>query len=89
MQASTDLIFSSKQSWDVFFRNANAGVPPGSAYQSPQALSGLPDRLDGVQAQVGTQPTLDKLVKDHLAVQTLIRAYQVKPNTVMDGMVND
>uniref|UniRef100_A0AAY4ATS3 2-oxoglutarate dehydrogenase complex component E1 n=1 Tax=Denticeps clupeoides TaxID=299321 RepID=A0AAY4ATS3_9TELE len=33
------------KSWDIFFRNANAGAPPGMAYQSPppvgETLSGL------------------------------------------------
>lgn len=67
------------QSWDIFFRNTNAGAPPGTAYQSPLPLS--PGSLSAVaraQPLVGAQPNVDKLVEDHLAVQSLIRAYQVR-----------
>lgn len=66
-------LLPTRQSWDVFFRNANAGAPPGSAYQSPLALSAAPQ----LSSLVGAQPNVEKLVEDHLAVQSLIRAYQV------------
>ncbi|XP_028313717.1 2-oxoglutarate dehydrogenase, mitochondrial isoform X3 [Gouania willdenowi] len=59
------------KSWDVFFRNANSGAAPGSAYTSPLSLS------PHVSSMVGAQPNTEKLVEDHLAVQSLIRAYQV------------
>nr|KAF6470047.1 oxoglutarate dehydrogenase [Molossus molossus] len=67
------------KSWDIFFRNTNAGAPPGTAYQSPLPLS--PGALSAVaraQPLVAAQPNVDKLVEDHLAVQSLIRAYQVR-----------
>lgn len=67
------------QSWDIFFRNTNAGAPPGTAYQSPLPLS--PGSLSAVARAgplVEAQPNVDKLVEDHLAVQSLIRAYQVR-----------
>uniref|UniRef100_A0AAY4APJ8 2-oxoglutarate dehydrogenase complex component E1 n=1 Tax=Denticeps clupeoides TaxID=299321 RepID=A0AAY4APJ8_9TELE len=68
------------KSWDIFFRNANAGAPPGMAYQSPppvgETLSGLS------QVQTGTQPNVEKLVEDHLAVQSLIRTYQIRGHHV-------
>uniref|UniRef100_A0A7N5ZZE5 2-oxoglutarate dehydrogenase complex component E1 n=1 Tax=Anabas testudineus TaxID=64144 RepID=A0A7N5ZZE5_ANATE len=51
------------KSWDIFFRNANAGALPGAAYQSPPSLSGT-----RVQALVGAQPNVEKLVEDHLEV---------------------
>ncbi|XP_024155066.1 2-oxoglutarate dehydrogenase, mitochondrial [Oryzias melastigma] len=51
------------KSWDVFFRNATAKAP--ATHQTPGAL-------------VGAQPGVEKLVEDHLAVQSLIRAYQVR-----------
>lgn len=73
---------SSFQSWDVFFRNANAGAPPGAAYQSPLGLaaaSGL--AAPQLSSLVGAQPNVEKLVEDHLAVQSLIRAYQVEDHT--------
>ncbi|TMS08231.1 2-oxoglutarate dehydrogenase, mitochondrial [Larimichthys crocea] len=66
------------KSWDIFFRNANAGAPPGAAYQSPPPLNGTSQGLPSVQALVGAQPNVEKLVADHLAVQSLIRAYQVR-----------
>lgn len=47
------------------------------AYQSPPPLSGPSDGTTGVRMLVGAQPNVEKLVKDHLAVQSLIRAYQV------------
>lgn len=65
------------QSWDTFFRNANTGAPPGAAYQSPPSLSQPSQGLARAQALVGAQPNVEKLVADHLAVQSLIRAYQV------------
>lgn len=68
----------SLQSWDAFFRNANAGVPPGAAYQSPSTLQGSPLTLPSVQKVTGAKANVEKLVADHLAVQSLIRAYQVK-----------
>ncbi|KAK1892247.1 2-oxoglutarate dehydrogenase mitochondrial [Dissostichus eleginoides] len=66
------------KSWDVFFRNANAGAPPGAAYQSPLGLSAAPQ----LSSPVGAQPNVEKLVEDHLAVQSLIRAYQIRGHHV-------
>lgn len=62
------------KSWDIFFCNANAGVPPGLAYQSPLHLNGIPQEVASAQTQANTE----KLVEDHLAVHSLIRAYQVR-----------
>uniref|UniRef100_A0A7N8WPP6 2-oxoglutarate dehydrogenase complex component E1 n=1 Tax=Mastacembelus armatus TaxID=205130 RepID=A0A7N8WPP6_9TELE len=69
------------KSWDVFFRNANAGAPPGAAYQSPlsAAASLIAPQLSSL---VGAQPNVEKLVEDHLAVQSLIRAYQIRGHHV-------
>ncbi|XP_032161398.1 2-oxoglutarate dehydrogenase, mitochondrial isoform X2 [Mustela erminea] len=67
------------KSWDIFFRNTNAGAPPGTAYQSPLPLSpGSLSAMARAQPLVDAQPNVDKLVEDHLAVQSLIRAYQVR-----------
>uniref|UniRef100_A0A3P8XUF7 2-oxoglutarate dehydrogenase complex component E1 n=1 Tax=Esox lucius TaxID=8010 RepID=A0A3P8XUF7_ESOLU len=66
------------KSWDVFFRNANAGAPPGMAHQRPLSLATLPQ----AQSLVGAQPDVEKLVEDHLAVQSLIRAYQIRGHHV-------
>uniref|UniRef100_A0A6I8NY47 2-oxoglutarate dehydrogenase complex component E1 n=1 Tax=Ornithorhynchus anatinus TaxID=9258 RepID=A0A6I8NY47_ORNAN len=70
------------KSWDIFFRNANAGAPPGTAYQSPPPLSSAMSVLGQAQALVQAQPNVDKLVEDHLAVQSLIRAYQIRGHHV-------
>uniref|UniRef100_A0A8B9KSQ2 2-oxoglutarate dehydrogenase complex component E1 n=1 Tax=Astyanax mexicanus TaxID=7994 RepID=A0A8B9KSQ2_ASTMX len=70
------------KSWDIFFRNANAGAPPGAAYQSPPPLGVNLSGLSQAQALVGTQPSVEKLVEDHLAVQSLIRAYQIRGHHV-------
>ncbi|XP_078522893.1 2-oxoglutarate dehydrogenase complex component E1 isoform X1 [Lissotriton helveticus] len=70
------------KSWDIFFRNANAGAPPGSAYQSPPPLSTSLSSLTQAQILVQAQPNVDKLVEDHLAVQSLIRAYQIRGHHV-------
>ncbi|XP_051832397.1 2-oxoglutarate dehydrogenase complex component E1 isoform X4 [Antechinus flavipes] len=70
------------KSWDIFFRNANAGAPPGTAYQSPPPLSGALSALTQAQSLVHAQPNVDKLVEDHLAVQSLIRAYQIRGHHV-------
>ncbi|XP_078285167.1 2-oxoglutarate dehydrogenase complex component E1 isoform X6 [Rhinoraja longicauda] len=66
------------KSWDVFFRNANTGAAPGTAYQSPPPLGASLASMSQAQSMVVAQPNVDKLVEDHLAVQSLIRAYQVR-----------
>ncbi|XP_056319206.1 oxoglutarate (alpha-ketoglutarate) dehydrogenase a (lipoamide) isoform X1 [Danio aesculapii] len=70
------------KSWDIFFRNANAGAPPGTAYQSPPPLGVSLAGLAQAQSLVGAQPNVEKLVEDHLAVQSLIRAYQIRGHHV-------
>uniref|UniRef100_A0A8C3CIL6 2-oxoglutarate dehydrogenase complex component E1 n=1 Tax=Cairina moschata TaxID=8855 RepID=A0A8C3CIL6_CAIMO len=70
------------KSWDIFFRNANAGAAPGTAYQSPPPLSTSLSALSQAQFLVQAQPNVDKLVEDHLAVQSLIRAYQIRGHHV-------
>ncbi|XP_017344888.1 2-oxoglutarate dehydrogenase complex component E1 isoform X1 [Ictalurus punctatus] len=68
------------KSWDIFFRNANNGATPGSAYQSPPSPAVITPVLP--QALVGSQANVQKLVEDHLAVQSLIRAYQIRGHHV-------
>uniref|UniRef100_A0A6Q2XUY3 2-oxoglutarate dehydrogenase complex component E1 n=1 Tax=Esox lucius TaxID=8010 RepID=A0A6Q2XUY3_ESOLU len=70
------------KSWDIFFRNANFGAPPGAAYQSPPPLVAPAPGFVDDQLMGGAQPNLEKLVEDHLAVQSLIRAYQVRGHHV-------
>ncbi|KAK1166438.1 2-oxoglutarate dehydrogenase-like, mitochondrial [Acipenser oxyrinchus oxyrinchus] len=65
------------KSWDVFFRNANEGTPPGQAYQRPPSSSHF--HSQGL-AQASTKA--EKMVEDHLAVHSLIRAYQIRGHHV-------
>ncbi|XP_063304607.1 2-oxoglutarate dehydrogenase complex component E1 isoform X1 [Pelobates fuscus] len=70
------------KSWDVFFRNANAGAAPGTAYQSPPPLGSNLSAFAQAQSLIQGQPNIEKLVEDHLAVQSLIRAYQIRGHHV-------
>lgn len=79
------------QSWDTFFRNVTAGAQPGEAYTSPPTLaeptphhvplSSLAPALTSSgtgPAYASDAPISDKVIDDHLAVQGIIRAYQVR-----------
>lgn len=71
---------SLSQSWDAFFHNVEAGRKPGSAYQAPPTL--YPRTVAGA-AMPAVVPVHEgvsdaKLIQDHLNVQALIRAYQVR-----------
>lgn len=57
------------KSWDEFFSRATAGAPPGEAYTPPPTIRSAP---------VSTATTDSTTIKDHLAVQALIRAYQIR-----------
>ena len=64
------LLFS--QSWDAYFRNAQATASPGETEERrPSSL------LQG-RGMSQTPAMSQKVVEDHLAVHTLIRAYQVR-----------
>ena len=68
------------QSWDAYFRNVNNGAPPGEAYQSPPMFGGS---VSTAAASVSSQPmgvdtaNMKEVIDEHLAVQALIRGYQV------------
>uniref|UniRef100_A0A674IFL3 2-oxoglutarate dehydrogenase-like, mitochondrial n=1 Tax=Terrapene triunguis TaxID=2587831 RepID=A0A674IFL3_9SAUR len=71
------------KSWDLFFRNANAGAPPGQAYQTHLPdLSKSRALLFQSHGLAKTPGKAEKLVEDHLAVQSLIRAYQIRGHHV-------
>lgn len=73
-------------SWDTFFKNCNAGAPPGSAYQAPPTLaspgknevllSSILPAMTNTAAIGGTYS--EKMIDDHLAVQAIIRSYQIR-----------
>lgn len=75
------------QSWDAFFRSTSAGAAPGQAYQAPPSLAepgrnqvsltSLVPHLGGGGMAMGGQVS-EKVIDDHLAVQAIIRSYQVR-----------
>eukprot|EP00123_Amoebidium_parasiticum_P016198 comp23327_c1_seq1/m.38418 comp23327_c1_seq1/g.38418 ORF comp23327_c1_seq1/g.38418 comp23327_c1_seq1/m.38418 type:complete len:1020 (-) comp23327_c1_seq1:250-3309(-) len=71
------------KSWDVYFRNLDAGVAPFAAYMPPPGLvSPAPSAaIAAVGQSLGGQYSV-KEIQDHLAVQALVRAYQVRGHNV-------
>ncbi|XP_063532160.1 2-oxoglutarate dehydrogenase complex component E1 isoform X4 [Cydia strobilella] len=75
-------------SWDAFFRNATAGAAPGAAYTSPpnlapynkneMPLSALVPASGGMPSISAGSPINEKIIDDHLAVQAIIRSYQIR-----------
>ena len=73
---SFPLLPSFIQSWDAFFRSTTAGAPPGHAYTPPSSLrpsSSLP---------ITTTQADPSVIRDHLRVQALIRAYQIRGHNI-------
>ncbi|XP_073649830.1 2-oxoglutarate dehydrogenase-like, mitochondrial isoform X3 [Tursiops truncatus] len=64
------------KSWDSFFRKASEEASYGPA--QPRPLSVVPESRPAVLSRTKTS----KLVEDHLAVQSLIRAYQIRGHHV-------
>lgn len=81
-----NVCFFSFQSWDAYFRN--------NSYSAPPSLAPLPkNHIPASQYYGGSLPAAtqmagglagghidDKLIDDHLAVQAIIRSYQVTKN---------
>ncbi|VVC29868.1 Hypothetical protein CINCED_3A011739 [Cinara cedri] len=73
-------------SWDAFFRNCDAGAQPGFAYQAPPSLAPpgknevlLSSILPAVNSTAAVGGSFsEKLIDDHLAVQAIIRSYQIR-----------
>ncbi|XP_051174483.1 2-oxoglutarate dehydrogenase complex component E1 isoform X3 [Leptopilina boulardi] len=72
-------------SWDSFFRNSTAGAAPGLAYQAPPSLAPSYNQIPlssllplGGGSQIGQVPVNEKIIDDHLAVQAIIRSYQIR-----------
>ncbi|XP_027854130.1 2-oxoglutarate dehydrogenase complex component E1 isoform X6 [Aphis gossypii] len=73
-------------SWDTFFKNCDAGAQPGAAYQAPPSLSPpgknevlLSSILPAVQSTTAIGGVFsEKMIDDHLAVQAIIRSYQIR-----------
>lgn len=76
-------------SWDTFFRNASSGAAPGQAYTAPPSLAEptphhVPlSSLALAPVTAGTPAVVDgKTIDDHLAVQGIIRAYQIRGHSI-------
>ena len=62
-----------------------AGAAPGTAYQAPPSLAPSYNQVPlgallplGGGSQLGQMPVNEKTIDDHLAVQAIIRSYQVR-----------
>ncbi|XP_031771729.1 2-oxoglutarate dehydrogenase, mitochondrial isoform X4 [Apis florea] len=72
-------------SWDSFFRSSTAGAAPGLAYQAPPSLAPSHNQVPlgallplGGSSQLSQIPITEKIIDDHLAVQAIIRSYQIR-----------
>ncbi|XP_026486033.1 2-oxoglutarate dehydrogenase complex component E1 isoform X3 [Vanessa tameamea] len=75
-------------SWDAFFRNATNGAQPGVAYTPPPnlapysknevPLTSLVPASGGMPSIAAGSPINEKIIDDHLAVQAIIRSYQIR-----------
>ncbi|XP_049793383.1 2-oxoglutarate dehydrogenase complex component E1-like [Schistocerca nitens] len=74
-------------SWDTFFRSTSAGAAPGEAYHPPPSLAPLAKNQVPIMSLApylgASVPALDgqlneKIIDDHLAVQAIIRSYQIR-----------
>jgi len=79
------------KSWDAYFRQVDAGAAPGTAYVSPPAISStgtltIPLGAVTVAASAAAAPAgiSPKEIEDHLSVQTIIRAYQMRGHNIAD-----
>ncbi|KAK7112604.1 2-oxoglutarate dehydrogenase complex component E1-like isoform X1 [Littorina saxatilis] len=72
------------KSWDAFFRQTAKGAPPGQAYTRPPTLaasSGVPMPLP-LHAVTQGAPVDEKIIEDHLSVQSIIRSYQTRGHNI-------
>ena len=65
------------QSWDAYFRNLEKGLPPAAAYTPPPDMMGSATLVSSSSA-LASGPLSEKEISDNLAVNSLIRAYQVR-----------
>lgn len=75
------------KSWDAYFRQVEAGAAPGTAYVSPPAISStgtLTIPVGGAAAAAAPAGVSPKEIEDHLSVQTIIRAYQMRGHNIAD-----
>lgn len=74
-------------SWDAYFRNNSYEAPPSLApiprnhVPASQYLGSAVPALAGGSPAIGTRID-DKLIDDHLAVQAIIRSYQIRGHNI-------
>jgi 2-oxoglutarate dehydrogenase E1 component len=68
------------KSWDVFFRQVDAGRAPGAAFTPPPSVQSISYPLPGSGAASGA--STEKAVSERLALSHLIRAYSVRGHEV-------
>ncbi|XP_046392851.1 2-oxoglutarate dehydrogenase, mitochondrial isoform X3 [Ischnura elegans] len=80
-------------SWDSFFRSTSAGAAPGQAYSPPPSLAQAPRNTVPISALApfigGGHASLtshvdEKVIDDHLAVQAIIRSYQIRGHHIAE-----
>ncbi|XP_078055638.1 2-oxoglutarate dehydrogenase-like, mitochondrial [Mustelus asterias] len=69
------------ESWDKYFQNSGVVAPSGSLLDSPAPSRSLP-AVARSQSRTQTSAKAEKIIEDHLAVQSLIRAYQIRGHHV-------
>ncbi|CAI8017570.1 2-oxoglutarate dehydrogenase, mitochondrial [Geodia barretti] len=69
------------KSWDAFFRNASAGAVPGQAYSPPPPLTHSPSSPSPRVTEGSTHQSMTNIT-EHLNVQALIRAYQIRGHNI-------
>lgn len=73
------------KSWDVYFKQVEAGAAPGTVYVPPPSISSTGALTVPVAATLPTTGVASaKDIEDHLSVQTLIRAYQMRGHNIAD-----
>jgi 2-oxoglutarate dehydrogenase E1 component len=73
-------------SWDVYFRNVDAGLPPGAAFTPPPSIQSLftpvAATATGGAASAASAGDIERGVRERLALTHLIRAFQVRGHEV-------
>eukprot|EP00743_Colponemidia_sp_Colp-15_P001287 GILK01001410.1.p1 GENE.GILK01001410.1~~GILK01001410.1.p1 ORF type:complete len:1010 (+),score=194.22 GILK01001410.1:51-3080(+) len=69
-------------SWDAYFRNLQAGISPGQAFQDPLSLPGGEARASVGGAVAASPQALQQAISESLKVFLLIRAYQVRGHEI-------
>ena len=77
-------LHSVHKSWDVYFRNVDAGLPPGAAFTPLPSVQSLftPVAASAGPAGAASPADVERGVRERLAITHLIRAFQVRGHEV-------